>query len=53
MKFTNFTTVEYFLGGSAVVSKPIKLPDIGHKGHSVFLFDVVRTIRFWYWNLVK
>jgi hypothetical protein len=40
-------------GGSAVWSKPTKLIDIGYEAHSVFLFDVVGTFRFWYWNLKK
>jgi hypothetical protein len=36
-----------------MLSEPTKLIDIGYEVRSVFLFDVVRIFRFWYWNLMK
>jgi hypothetical protein len=45
--------MEYFLGGSAMLSKPTKSIDIGYEARSVSLFDVVITFRFLYWNLMK
>jgi hypothetical protein len=53
MRFINFTTVEYFFWGPLWCPNRQNLIDIGYEARIVFLFDVVITFRFWYWDLMK